>query len=165
MLNSNLVKAASSYAQRVVGEGVLAPPAAGGGVESLADPTSRPAKRPRVQGLVQPRRPRAAFSPADLGRQKGTVPSNPFSGNWQKVQNSTKLVPPSVKLGGTLRSASTFARDQLVKHPIRTAVIGALAAKAPAIYRAARDGVTDDKPAVSRPGALAALGVMRQVRR
>ena len=177
MIHPALIKAANSYAQRVVGEGKMAPSVAGGGLSTMPDPAGQQKKRPQVKGLATPRRPRSGFSPADLGRQKGTPPTNPFSGNWQKVEKATTLKPPEVKLGAAklattlgqaagqkpvaLERAMGFMGRQLQTHPIRTAAGVMLLAKSPAIYRAARDGVTEERQTVSQPTALASRAVMQ----
>lgn len=51
----------------------------------MKDPLSAQAPRPEVSGLVVPRRPAPRILPQSMGRGKGTVPTNPFSGNWQKA--------------------------------------------------------------------------------
>lgn len=42
------------------------------------------APRPRVKGMKVPRWASPRVQPGTTGRQKGTVPVNPFSGNWYK---------------------------------------------------------------------------------
>ena len=83
-----------SYHRKVVGEGALAARYFPGTVDAMPDPLSQQTPRPKVPGLYTPRRPTAKLRPADLGRQKGTTPTNPFSGN--KV-NLAKVVQASAR--------------------------------------------------------------------
>ena len=55
---------------------------------------SAQAPRPRVQGLVVPRWANPRILPHSTGRNKGTVPVNPFSGNKGNAIEPPK--PPSI---------------------------------------------------------------------
>ena len=59
------------------------------------------APRKEVPGLVVPRRPAPRILPQNMGRGKGTVPTNPFSGNWQPMR------PPGVKVAATAAEVAT----------------------------------------------------------
>lgn len=74
--------AAKSLHRKVVGEGAVAPKAPQAQTaDAMPDPLSAQAPRPKVPGLAVPRRPSVKFFPHDKGLQKGTIPTNPFSGN------------------------------------------------------------------------------------
>lgn len=78
-------QASKSLHRKVVGDGAIAAKVNPGTAEALPDPLSAQKPRPRVPGLPMPRRPSAKFFPRDKGLQKGTIPTNPFSGNRVRV--------------------------------------------------------------------------------
>lgn len=83
MIPTFLLKvAAKSFHRKVVGEGAVAPklPQAQT-ADAMPNLLSAQAPRPKVPGLAVPRRPSVKFFPHDKGLQKGTIPTNPFSGN------------------------------------------------------------------------------------
>jgi hypothetical protein len=100
VIDPRMTKAASkSFLRRVVGEGELAKGMSPHptDLDTLPNPLSEGPFRPRVSGMSQPRRPSSKFYPSHLGRQKGTVPTNPFSGNRMKW-SGTKTASAGKKL-------------------------------------------------------------------
>lgn len=95
----------------------------------MKDPLSAQAPRPEVSGLVVPRRPAPRILPQSMGRGKGTVPTNPFSGNWQKA-SAAPGVPERIgkAVGGFIG-----------KHPVAATAMAYGVYRAPDIGRALKE--------------------------
>ena len=108
------------------------------------------APRKEVPGLVVPRRPAPRILPQNMGRGKGTVPTNPFSGNWQslrpagaKVAATAAAVPPGLpeRVG---RAVGGF----IGRRPVAALALGYGAYRAPDIVRAVKARTTEHEPPV-----------------
>lgn len=117
------------------------------------------APRKEVPGLVVPRRPAPRILPQNMGRGKGTVPTNPFSGNWQPMR------PPGVKAAaspGLPERAGRAVGGFVGKHPVTALALAYGAYRAPDIVRAVKTRTTDLEPPVGY-GTVHAVRGLAQV--
>lgn len=115
---------------------------------ALTMPEPAPPPRAKVPGLVVPRIHTPRIMPQDMGRGKGTVPTNPFSGNWQKA----------AEVGGPERVGRAIG-GFVGKHPVASLAMGYGAYRLPDILRAANNRVSDRQPAAGYGTVHAARGL------
>lgn len=130
---------------------------------AMGNPMAQAAPRPEVPGLTVPRTPTAKLMPQDLGRGKGTVPTNPFRGNWQ-MPTSTKVsdleATKDAAGAGFGERAGRAIGGFVGKHPILTLAGGYLALRTPEIVQALQTGRTHHRPYAGYATVHGARGLM-----